>query len=99
MSGIQINPQKIADICRKNQIDFLGVFGSVARDEMRSESDIDLLIRFSPNSKAGYFKLIDIEDEFSQELGRKVDLVTQGALSKYIKDRVYNDLQIVYGQP
>ena len=99
MSGLIINQKRIAEICRNNQIDFVGVFGSVARGEMRPMSDIDLLVRFSPNSKGGYFKLVDVEEEFSRELGRKVDLVTQGSLSKYIKDRVYNDLQIVYGQP
>jgi len=86
-------------MCRKYQVEFLGVFGSVARGEQRPESDMDLLVRFSPDAKIGYFKLYEIEKNFSQFMNRPVEIVTQEALSPYIKDRVYNDLKPIYGQP
>jgi len=42
-------------------------------------------------------KLIQLENELSEKLGIKVDLITEGSLSnKRIKDRIENDLQIIY---
>ena len=99
MDSIIVNKGLLEEVCRKNQVEFLGVFGSAARGEDRKDSDVDVLIRFSPKLKVGYFKLYDIEQEISQGFGRRIDLVTQDALSPYIKDRVYSELQPIYGQP
>jgi uncharacterized protein len=97
--NINFDKAKIEAECKKYQVDFLGVFGSVARNEEQPESDIDLLVRFSPQAKVGYFRLYDVEKKFSDLFGKKVDLVTEEALSPYIKDRVLADLKILYGQP
>lgn len=97
--NINVDKSKIEAECRKYHVEFLGVFGSVARNEERPESDVDLLVRFSPQAKVGYFKLYDVEKNFSNLLGKKVDLVTEGALSPYIRERVLADLEILYGQP
>lgn len=99
MPNLKIDQKKLEEICHKYQVEFLGVFGSVARGEQRTESDMDLLVRFSPDAKVGFFKLYDIEQDFSRFLRRRVEIVTQSSLNPYIKDRVYSDLQSVYGQP
>ncbi len=99
MVNINLDKPFLEEVCRRNQLEFLGVFGSVARGEERADSDVDVLIRFSPGAKVGYFKLYDIEQEITKGFGRKVDLVTQDALSPYIKDQVYSELQPLYGQP
>jgi predicted nucleotidyltransferase len=93
------NPAFLPDFFTMWKVEFLGIFGSAARGESRPDSDVDLLIRFSPQAKVGYFKLFDIEQSLVSNFGKKVDLVTQDALSPYIKDRVYSDLQTIYGQP
>lgn len=99
MGRIILNNAKLEEVCRKNQVEFLGVFGSVARGEDNKDSDVDVLIRFSPQVKVGYFKLYDIEQEIADSFGRRVDLVTQDALSPYVKNKVYMDLKPIYGQP
>jgi len=99
VGDLKIDRDKLSEVCDKYQVEFLGVFGSVARGEDRQASDMDLLVRFSPQAKIGYFKMYDIEKKLADSLGRKVDLVTQEALSPYIKDRVYSDLKVIYGQP
>ena len=96
---LRFDGEKLEKICRKYGVEFLGVFGSTARGEVRPDSDMDILVRFSPDSHGGYFKLVEVEDLLSQKLGWRVDLVTQGALSPYIKDRVYSDLKVIYGRP
>ncbi len=56
----------------------IGVFGSVAREEARSESDIDVLVEFEP--PIGLFKFLELEELLSERLGGKVDLVSRKAL-------------------
>jgi predicted nucleotidyltransferase len=45
---IEIPKEKIADFCRKWKIVELSLFGSVLRDDFRPDSDVDLLVTFSP---------------------------------------------------
>ena len=84
----------IEPILREHDVEYAGVFGSRARGDNRPDSDLDLLVRFC--KPVGYFTIIGLEDQLSETLGRKVDLVTEGALSPHIKDRVITDLKIVY---
>lgn len=67
----------------------LRVFGSVARGEADTQSDLDLIVDLEPGRtllNAGGF-LMDIQDL----LGCRVDVVTEGGLRKRIKDRVLRD--------
>lgn len=68
----------------------LGVFGSFSRNEENESSDIDLLVEFeeSPN----LLELIGLEQELSDLLNRKVDLVTKSSLSPLLGTFVEKDL-------
>lgn len=88
------NLQKITDFCQKNDISHLSLFGSYARGEERKDSDIDLLVKFS--TAKSYFELVRIERELTNIFGKKVDLVTEAALSKYIKPIVNNQIINIY---
>lgn len=75
--------------------DMIGVFGSFARGEENEQSDLDILVRFK--SAISLLKLIHIEQILSKKLGRKVDLVSEGALkNQTIKESVYKDLKVIY---
>lgn len=93
---IQINQSVLENFCKENDIGFLGIFGSGARDDFGSKSDIDLLVRY--DSPKGLFEHSGIALELEAMFGRKVDLVTDGALSKYIRANVYQDLKPLYGK-
>lgn len=68
----------------------LGVFGSYSRNKNNKESDLDLLVDFE--KRINLFDLIGIEQELSDRLMIKVDLVTKNSLSYLIKDYVEKDL-------
>ena len=51
----------------------IGVFGSVAREEVRENSDVDVVVRIS---KPDLFMLVGIKDELEERLHRSVDIVT-----------------------
>ncbi len=84
----------IIDICKRNDISYCALFGSFARGDASAHSDIDLLVRFS---KPKGFDWVTAALEIEDTLGRKVDLVTEGGLSPYIRDRVFKDLEVLYG--
>ena len=69
----------------------IGIFGSFARDEDNSDSDIDVLVEFKDTPSL--LALIKIENDLSDLLGIKVDLVTTGSLrNKRIKRSIKKDL-------
>jgi len=86
---------QMIDICRQNDVSIIGVFGSMARGEAKKKSDIDLIVRFS--KRKSLLAMVRLERELSEALGRKVDLLTEAAISPYMRERVLKELQVVYG--
>ena len=89
-----VDLEVIERICARNDVALLWVFGSVARGEDTAESDLDLLVEF--DKPKSLLDLVGLEQEFEDELGRNVDLVTPAALSPYIRDQVLADAQVLY---
>ena len=61
----------------------LALFGSFARDAASDESDIDLLVEFSPGRKS-FTTFMQLQDLLEDLLGRRIELVTVDALSPFI---------------
>ena len=73
----------------------IGIFGSFARREETSESDIDILVKF--RETITLLDLAKIHRELSQILGKKVDLVTEASIkNERLKSYIYNDLKIIF---
>lgn len=96
-SKITVDRQRIAEFCRKHHIRKLSLFGSVLRDDFRPESDIDVLVTFEPGQVIG-LRIVDIEDELAQLLGRRVDLVSEKYLNRRIRDRVLLTAEVQYAE-
>ena len=78
------------------KIEKISLFGSYIRGEQTENSDIDLLIEFDPKAHITLFDLVDIQETLEKILGIKVDILTPGALSPYIKDNILNEARLVY---
>lgn len=85
---------KLVEICRQNDVSRIGVFGSMARGEATEQSDIDLIVEFS--KRKSLLALVALERQMSETLGRRVDLLTEAAISPYLRDAIMNDLQVLY---
>jgi len=94
--GVQIDMERIAEFCRKWNVEQLSLFGSVLRDDCRPDSDVDVLVRFSPDAHIGLIGFSRMEDELSELLSRKVDLVTVAGLKELIRDSILAEAEIVY---
>lgn len=95
---IAVPKDKVSDFCRRHHIRKLALFGSVLRDDFRSDSDIDVLVEFEPGCTPG-LAFFGMEIELSEMLGRKVDLNTAGFLSPHFRDRVLAEAEIQYVAP
>lgn len=79
-----------ADLLRRFGAKRLALFGSAARDELRGDSDIDVLVEFAgPATFDGYFEL---KAHLESLLGRPVDLVTERGLKPRARRNVEKDL-------
>ncbi len=65
------------------------MFGSVARGDDNSESDIDLLVDVEPGHSL--LDVIGFEQEVSTLLGRKVEVLTERGLSPYVQERILTE--------
>jgi predicted nucleotidyltransferase len=73
----------------------MAIFGSVARDEARPDSDVDILVEFQgPATFNGY---MDLKFFLEDLLGRPVDLVTRKSIRPRLKTRIKSEAQYVQG--
>lgn len=79
-----------AELAAQYGVQRIAVFGSYARGEATPESDLDLLVEFSP--PPGLLKFIELERRLSELLGVKVELVTRNALKPHIGRRVLEEI-------
>ena len=103
MKLIELNLDKIYELCRKYKVKTLSVFGSILTDRFNDESDVDLLVdfeSFDPDSlEFDYVKnYIDLAESLENLFGRKVDLVVESGLrNKYFVANVNRTKQLIYG--
>lgn len=89
------NLPKLIDVCRRNDVSMVGIFGSMVRGEAKKNSDIDLIVRFSKRKSLLF--MVRLERELAETLGRKVDLLTENSISPYMREQVLREMQVVYG--
>ena len=69
----------------------LDIFGSVARDEAGTESDIDILVEFLPDARISLFEFSGLRIRLEEIVGIKVDLGTVSTLKKQLEERVLRE--------
>jgi len=92
---LEIDMERLREVCERYGVASLEVFGSVARGEEIGSSDVDLLYVLKPEMRLG-FRLFDLEDELADLFGRSVDLVARRSVNKYLREQVLADAQPLY---
>lgn len=95
---LRMSQTKLSALCRKYGIAKLSLFGSASRNELTLDSDVDLMVEFSPDSRASLFDVVAMQDEFPAAFGgRKVDIVTpEILLNPARRDSIVPDLKVIY---
>ncbi len=87
---IRILRQHFPELSKEYKISYLGIFGSYVRGEQKEDSDLDVLVEFS--KIPDLFEFIGLEQELSDMLGVKVDLVMKNALKPTIGERILEEV-------
>lgn len=88
--------EKLKNICEKNDVILLALFGSFVRGEQKKKSDIDMLIKFDESKEKSLLDLIHIENELKKIFRRKVDLLTQESISPYLRNEITSSMKVIY---
>ncbi|MBW1759326.1 MAG: nucleotidyltransferase domain-containing protein [Deltaproteobacteria bacterium] len=71
---------------KKYGVTKLGIFGSVARDEAREESDVDVVVKLKTPD---LFLMVDLKEKLESILGTKVDLIRYSKrMNQFLKNRI-----------
>jgi uncharacterized protein len=95
-ADLTVDDTVLVALCREHGIRSLRLFGSAARNELREDSDIDLLVEFEPGRTLGLLGVAKLELELQELLGREVGLRTAGDLSPYFRDAVVAAARTLY---
>lgn len=93
MNGIDLlikNKEKILMIAAENGLSNVRIFGSTARGEDHSKSDIDFLVQIEDGRTL--FDLIRFKHKVEELVGRKVDVVSDQGINEMIKENILNEV-------
>ena len=101
MKLIELNIQRILDLCRRHKVKSLAVFGSILTDRFNDDSDVDLLVDFEPIDHENFdyvSNYFDFREALERLFNRRVDLIEEkGLRNKYFIANVNRTKQMIYG--
>jgi predicted nucleotidyltransferase len=87
---------KISSYFNTQPIERAWIFGSYARSEDDTKSDIDILVNFMPNEKVTLFKYVHMVNDLETLTGKRIDLVEDGQLKKFAEKSVEIEKVLIY---
>ncbi len=88
---------EIAEFCRRWEIIEFALFGSAVRDDFGPDSDVDVLVTFTPDAPWSLFELVEMQDELKDMFGRDVDLIEEEALKNPFRRRaILREKRVIY---
>ena len=94
-----ISQSEIETICKKWKIKEMALFGSVLRDDFSDDSDVDVLLVFTPQHGWNLFDLMDLKSELQSLFNREVDLLQKKELrNPFRREEILKTHRIIYEQ-
>jgi hypothetical protein len=95
-----VSPETLREFCERSPITELAFFGSVLRADFHADSDIDILVKLSPECDMSLLDFVGLEYQFEDLFHRKVDLVERELIEadpNWIRRKeVLNHLRVIY---
>lgn len=93
MDNVEKITATILPILRRYGVTRAGLFGSLVRDEMHEDSDIDLLVEISAD--LSLLDMVGLKLEIEAALNRKVDLVEYCTLKPRLRERILSEQRVI----
>ena len=90
----QLELEKVIEVCMTYGVQRIALFGSFVRGDARPDSDVDLIVTFV--RPTGLLSFVRLERELSEVLGRKVDLLTEQAISPHLRARILSSQKVIF---
>lgn len=87
--ALQLLSDHLDVIRQKFNVESLAIFGSTARNQAGPDSDLDILVAYARTP--GLFGFMDLKEYLEKLLERPVDLVTEKALKKQLRDKILRE--------
>lgn len=88
---------EVAAFCSKWKITELSLFGSVLREDFRTDSDVDILVSFAEDAPWSLYEWVDMIEELKGIFGREVDLVSKAGLrNPFRRHAILTEREVVY---
>lgn len=94
------NINRIKTLCKEHKVKTLSAFGSVIRNDFKSDSDIDLIVDFNENDPFAYSDLyFQLKEKLEALLKRQIDLIEErGIRNRFFKKELDETKIVIYGQ-
>jgi predicted nucleotidyltransferase len=100
LKNIELPVEQIQNFCDRWHITEFALFGSILRDDFRSDSDVDVLVTFAPDAQRGLSETLQMKDELQSIFGRKVDFIVKTAIERsenwLRRKNILESAQIIY---
>lgn len=93
-STLLIIKKRALPILRKHNVKHASIFGSFARGDAKTKSDVDFLIEYKSKNKS-LFDLVDLKSDLEETLGRKVDIVTYDSIYWGLRDQILAEQVVI----
>lgn len=97
---VKISKNLIEDFCKRWRIIEFSLFGSTLRDDFNTNSDLDIMVAFSPEAKWGLFDHVKMEQELAEVFNRKIDLFTKESIERthnwMLRREILETAEVIY---
>lgn len=95
---VESKREAVSDLCRRNHVKRLEVFGSAVRDDFdAARSDIDLLVEFDESAPRSWGAFVDLKEALERIFERPVDLIAPETIrNPYVRASIDRDRQVFY---
>ena len=94
--GVKNMVQQMQSYFKTQPVEKAWLFGSCSRGEERSDSDVDILVSYSPDAKVTLFTIGGIYMDLKRMLNREIDLVEEGTLLPFARSSADRDKTLIY---
>jgi len=86
--------EKVISFLKRCGAKKISIFGSYVRGEATPESDLDLIVEFEES--ISLLDIVGFEIDLSEQLGIKVELLTEKSISPYMIESVLAEAKVIY---
>jgi uncharacterized protein len=92
-------PEQVIELCQRWKITELALFGSILREDFRTDSDIDMLVTFAPNDGWSLFDVMNLQRELEVIVHRPVDLIEKRDLKNpFRRSEILRTHRVIYAK-